>query len=66
MLPHCAFCPATEDLLVCDWPVSDFVRSTYGRLAVGDKVKRIADKTGRPAKDLDYCPAHARMLEVQR
>ena len=40
----CAFCPATEDLMACDWVVRDFVRSTYYRLVVGDKVKRIADK----------------------
>ena len=45
----CAFCPAAEDLMACDWVVRDFVRSTYCQLMVGDKVKRIADKTGHPA-----------------
>ena len=45
----CAFCSSTEDLMACSWPVQDFVASTYGQLAVGDQVKRIADKTGHPA-----------------
>jgi len=45
----CAFCPTTEGLKTCDFPIYDFEPSAYWRLRVGDKVRRIHDRTGHPA-----------------
>lgn len=44
----CWFCDSAVDLLTCDAAEPGYVRTTYGQLVAGDKVRRLVDKTGRP------------------
>lgn len=36
----CAFCTSADDLTPCCWPDVRFVRSNYGSLVAGDRVRR--------------------------
>jgi hypothetical protein len=58
----CAFCPATEDLMTCDFSVYDFVPSAYWRLRIGDKVHRFP--TGDRIDDRTRPPAEVVMLQA--
>jgi hypothetical protein len=61
----CAFCPVTEDLQTCDFPVYDFEPSAYWRLRVGDKVHRINDRTGHPPAEVVMLQAYLGGTAVQ-
>jgi hypothetical protein len=60
----CAFCPAIGDLQICGFPVQGFVPSTYGRLAVGDQVRRISDKAERPPATVVRLKARCNGVEI--
>lgn len=49
-MSSCAFCPASDNLHACQWPVERFVPVTLADVRVGDEVCRFSDSGEKPIR----------------